>query len=114
MKNKDLAKNFHLHQEKDNLRYDRMKKKAEKFENIANYAAYGGIGIGIIGFVLTISIDAIRTQPPIMGWLQKTGMIVFLAIFAVSTGLLAMLKEDEGDTIPDTLMRGGSFKKMDE
>ena len=93
MKNKELAKNFHLHQEKENLRYEQMKKKAAKFEKVACNAIYGGIGIGMIGFFVTISIDVIRTQPMIFGWLQKMGIICFLGIFLFSALLLNMIKE---------------------
>ncbi len=107
MKDKELRTMLHEHQKKENERYDKMKKKADKFEKVACNAIYGGIVIGLMGIVLTISIDVIRTQPPIMGWLQKTGIIVFLGIFTLSAALLAMLKEKD-----DTDMRGGSFKKM--
>ncbi len=86
MKNKEMRTMLHNHETKDNKRY-------KKIERVACHAVYGGIGIGMVGFLVTISIDVIRTQPMIFGWLQKMGIICFLGIFLFSALLLNMIKE---------------------
>ncbi|GAI86978.1 unnamed protein product [marine sediment metagenome] len=74
---------------------EKYQTRLEKLEKVACWAVYGGIAIGVMGFVITGFIDLIRTSPIEFDWLQILGMGVFLGIFLCSAMLLAMIREDK-------------------
>ena len=65
------------HRAKDDARY-------EKMEGVVYLLIYGVMGASLVGLVITIFIDHIRTQPIERGWLQNIGIIGFVIGLALT------------------------------
>jgi hypothetical protein len=59
----------------------------------ARIAAIIVMVIGVIGFLLTMFLDKLRGRLWEFGWLQKTGLGVFLAVFILGMFMAAEIKK---------------------